>query len=421
MSVLLLGLSHKTAPIEVRERLALPEQAGGELAGELAQRRGISEAMVLSTCNRVEFLVRGDAGHDPSEEVHSFLAETPRLKIEEASPFLYRYLDRDAIRHLFRVASSLDSMVVGEPQILGQVKDAYAAAKASGAVRGQLDLIVNNAFRVARRVRNETGIGHLAVSISYVAVELARKIFGDLKGLSILLIGAGKMSELGAKHLQNAGASQILVTNRTYDRAVEMARPFSGTAVPFDRLLEVLNQVDIVISSTGSPRFILNKKTAQGVIAARKNKPIFFVDIAVPRDIDPEVNSIDNMFVYDIDDLRQVADDNLRQRQREADQAERIVEEEVTKMVHRLKTHEVAPTIVSLQSELDDLRRAEIERFRSKLGSLDPQQEKALEALTRSIVNKIAHPPITEMKKLASHPDGLHFVEFVNRAFNLKK
>lgn len=421
MSVLLLGLSHKTAPIEVRERLALPAGADGELAGELAQRRGISEAMVLSTCNRVEFLVRGDPGHDPSEEVYSFLAETPRVKIEEASPFFYRYLDEDAIRHLFRVASSLDSMVVGEPQILGQVKDAYAAAKAAGAVRGRLDLIVNNAFRVARRVRNETGIGHLAVSISYVAVELARKIFGDLKGRSILLIGAGKMSELGAKHLQNAGATHIQVTNRTYERAVEMARRFNGTAVPFDRLLEVLTQVDIVISSTGSPSFILNKETARGVIAARKNKPIFFVDIAVPRDIDPEVNSIDNMFVYDIDDLRQVADANLRQRQREAGRAERIVEEEVTKMVHRLKTHEVAPTIVSLQSELDDLRRAEIQRFRSKLGTLDPQQEKALEALTRSIVNKIAHAPITEMKKLASHPDGLHFVEFVKRAFNLKK
>jgi len=421
MSVLLLGLSHKTAPIEVRERLALPAGADGELAGELAQRRGISEAMVLSTCNRVEFLVRGDPGHDPSEEVYSFLAETPRVKIEEASPFFYRYLDEDAIRHLFRVASSLDSMVVGEPQILGQVKNAYAAAKAAGAVRGRLDLIVNNAFRVARRVRNETGIGHLAVSISYVAVELARKIFGDLKGRSILLIGAGKMSELGAKHLQNAGATHIQVTNRTYERAVEMARRFNGTAVPFDRLLEVLTQVDIVISSTGSPSFILNKETARGVIAARKNKPIFFVDIAVPRDIDPEVNSIDNMFVYDIDDLRQVADANLRQRQREAGRAERIVEEEVTKMVHRLKTHEVAPTIVSLQSELDDLRRAEIQRFRSKLGTLDPQQEKALEALTRSIVNKIAHAPITEMKKLASHPDGLHFVEFVKRAFNLKK
>lgn len=421
MSVLLLGLSHKTAPIEVRERLALPAGADGELAGELAQRRGISEAMVLSTCNRVEFLVRGDPGHDPSEEVYSFLAESPRVKIKEASPFFYRYLDEDAIRHLFRVASSLDSMVVGEPQILGQVKDAYAAAKASGAVRGPLDLIVNNAFRVARRVRNETGIGHLAVSISYVAVELARKIFGDLKGRSILLIGAGKMSELGAKHLQNAGATHIQVTNRTYARAVEMARRFNGTAVPFDRLLEVLTQVDIVISSTGSPSFILNKETARGVIAARKNKPIFFVDIAVPRDIDPEVNSIDNMFVYDIDDLRQVADANLRQRQREAGRAERIVEEEVTKMVHRLKTHEVAPTIVSLQSELDDLRRAEIQRFRSKLGTLDPQQEKAVEALTRSIVNKIAHAPITEMKKLASHPDGLHFVEFVKRAFNLKK
>ena len=421
MSVLLLGLSHKTAPIEVRERLAFDEHINGEMASELTEQPGISEAMIVSTCNRVEFLVRGDSGYDPADQIHAYLTEKPNVPIDDAAPFFYRYVDRDAVRHLFRVASSLDSMVIGEPQILGQVKQAYAAAKAAGAMRGRLDVIVNNAFRVARRVRNETGIGQLAVSISYVAVELARKIFGELGGRSILLIGAGKMSELSAKHLKNSGADRIYVTNRTHERAVEMARNFDGEAVAFDRLLEILQQVDIVISSTGAPNFILTKKTAQGVIAARKNRPIFLVDIAVPRDIDPEINSIDNMFVYDIDDLQQVADANLRERRRQADLAEHIVSEEVDKMMHRLKTNEVAPTIVSLQSELDDLRKAEINRYRSKLGDLTPQQEQAIEAMTRGIVNKIAHPPITHLKKLAGDPDGLHFVEFVKRAFNLKK
>ena len=392
MSVLLLGLSHKTAPIEVRERLAFDEQVSGVIASELTERPGISEAMVVSTCNRVEFLVQGELGYDAADQIHAFLTEKPNVPIEEAAPFLYRYIDQEAVRHLFRVASSLDSMVIGEPQILGQVKDAYTAAKKAGAMRGQLDFIVNNAFRVARRVRNETGIGQLTVSISYVAVELARKIFGDLSGLSILLVGAGKMSELSAKHLQSSGAQHIYVTNRTYERAEEMARAFNGEAVSFDRLLEVLQQADIVISSTGAPNFILTKKTAQGVIAARKNRPIFFVDIAVPRDIDPEINSIDNMFVYDIDDLQQVADANLRERRRHADLAERIVQDEVEKVMRRLKTSEVAPTIVSLQSELDDLRKAEINRHRSKLGDLTPDQEQAIEAMTRGIVKKIAHP-----------------------------
>ena len=421
MSVLLMGLSHKTAPVEVRERLAVPEGATGELVGELAQRPGVSEALILSTCNRVEFLVRADSEAHAVEQLHSFFEASPAIPLDEARPFFYRYLDEDAIRHLFRVASSLDSMVVGEPQILGQVKEAYAAAKEVGAVGGQLDLIVNHAFRVARRVRNETGIGQMAVSVSYVAVELARKIFGDLRGHPVLIVGAGKMSALAAKHLHRAGATEIYVANRTHERAVELANLFAGQAISFDRLLEYLNRADIVISSTGSRSFILNKKTAEGVIAARRNRPIFFVDIAVPRDIDPAINSIDNMFVYDVDDLQQVADANLRERQREAERAESIISEEVKKVMHRLKTHEVAPTIVSLQSELEDLRRAEVNRFRAKLGPLDPEQEKALESLTRSIINKIAHPPISEMKKLASHPDGLHFVQFVKRAFNLKK
>ncbi len=421
MSVLLLGLSHKTAPVEVRERFAFANGETERLMGKLVEQPGIEEALVLSTCNRVEFLVQADVDSDPTERIFSFLTAVGRTGLEQVKPFFYRYTDRDAIRHLFRVASSLDSMVLGEPQILGQVKEAYAAAKAVGSVRGQLDFLLNNAFRVARRVRNETGIGQMAVSVSYVAAELARKSFGDLNGRSILIVGAGKMSELAARHLRRAGAAHIYVTNRTYDRAVEMAARFDGEAVRFERLLELLTQVDIVISSTGAPNFIITKNTAEAVIAARKNRPIFLVDIAVPRDIDPEINSVDNMFVYDIDDLQQVAEANLRERQREADRAEQIIDEEVEKMMHRLKTHEVRPTIVSLQEQLERVRVAEIERFRAKLGPLTPEQEQTLDSLTRSMINKIAHPPISQMKQLASHPDGLHFIEFVKRAFNLRK
>ncbi len=418
MSVLVLGLSHKTAPVEVRERFALPEERAEALLASLAARPGIDEACILSTCNRVEFMVRGDDASGPETALLTFLNEDHHAPVVEATPFLYRYADREAIRHIFRVASSLDSMVVGEPQILGQVKTAYQAAKQAGAIRGPLDHLLTAAFRVARRVRNETGIGQMAVSISYVAVELARKIFGDLDGLNVLIIGAGKMSELTARHLAGAGAKKPFVINRTFEKAQEMAKVFSGEAVPYDRLHEMLSKVDVVISSTGAPGFVLTKESLTSVAAARKGRPLFLVDIAVPRDIDPAINKLDEMFVYDIDDLQHVADANLEQRKGEAERAEKIVEEELDKLMHRLKTHQVAPTIVSLQGELERLRQSEIERHRSKLGTLTPEQEEAVEALTRSMINKIAHSPISQMKRLASHPDGLHFVEFVKRAFN---
>jgi len=420
MSVLLLGLSHKTAPIEVRERFAVPDKSAPEWAGELAQRPGVSEAMVLSTCNRVEFLLKSDPDASGSGDVLKYLLSSRRIDVPGAEDYFYRYADREAVRHVFRVAASLDSMVVGEPQILGQVKEAYHAAKAAGAIRGELDLLINHAFRAARRVRNETGIGELAISVSYVAVELARKIFGELRDLTILLIGAGEMAELAARHLRAAGRNRLIVTNRTFERAQDLAAEFEAEPARFDRLLELLTSADVVISSTGSPEFIVSRKAAEGVIAARKNRPVFLVDIAVPRDIDPEINLIDNMFVYDIDDLQQVADANMRERQRESERAEAIIEEEIEKLMHRLKTHEVKPTIISLNEELDRMRRAEIERFRSKLGELTPQQEQAIEALTTGLMKKVAHHPITNMKKLANHPNGIEFVEFVRRAFNLK-
>ncbi len=421
MNLLVVGLSHKTAPIEVREQIALSEaEMAGALAA-LAARPGIAEALIFSTCNRVELTVRAEPGADGVAEVYSFLANHCRRAPERFERYFYRYSQRDAIRHLFRVASSLDSMVVGEPQILGQVKDAYAAAKAAGALGGPLEEIVNRAFHVAKRVRSETGIGQMAVSISYVAVELARKIFGSLAGHTVLIIGSGKMGELAARHLRRSGAPAVFVANRTYEKAVEMAARFEGRAVEFDHLFEFLPLVDIVISSTGAPGFIITRERAQALIASRKNRPMFLIDIAVPRDIDPEVNRIDNIYLYDIDDLQQVADANKREREREAERAEAIVEAEVERMMERLKAHDVAPTIVSLQAELDRIRRAELERHRGKLGPLTPEQEQALDALTRGIINKIAHTPISHLKTLASHPDGLHFIDVVKRVFNLKE
>ena len=421
MNLLVVGLSHKTAPIEVREQFALAEAEMPAALAALGARPGISEALIFSTCNRVEFTVRAEPETDGVAEIYSFLENDCRRPAQKFEPYFYRHTQRDAIRHIFCVASSLDSMVVGEPQILGQVKDAYAAAKAAGALGGPLEEIVNRAFHVAKRVRTETGIGQMAVSVSYVAVELARKIFGTLAGHTVLILGSGKMGELAARHLRRSGAPAVFVANRTYEKAIELAGRFDGRAVPFEQLFDLLPHVDIVISSTGAPGFLIDRERAQGLMAARKNRPMFLIDIAVPRDIDPEVNKVDNVFLYDIDDLQQVADANKRQREREAERAEAIVEAEVARMMDRLKAHDIAPTIVSLQSELDRIRRAEVERYRGRLGTLTPEQEQAIEALTRGIINKIAHTPITHLKTLATHPDGLHFIDVVKRVFNLKE
>ena len=356
---------------------------------------------------------------NPRDEILAYLWESLATTLAQAEESFYSYAGRGAIRHLFRVASSLDSMVVGEPQILGQVKEAYQRAKDAGTLFGPLDQLVSSAFRVARRVRNETGIGEMAISISYVAVELAKKIFGEMEGLSVLLLGAGEMAEAAALHLQGGGISKLYVMNRTHERAASLAARFNGSAVRFDRLLELLQRVDIVIASTGAPGYILSKDTARGVIASRKNKPIFLVDIAVPRDIDPEINAVDNMFVYDIDDLEQVAAANLKKRRHEAEIAEKIIDDEVEKMLRRFRTHEISPTIVSLNQKLEIIRQGELERFRGKLSGLTREQEEAVEALTRGMMNKVAHRPIVEMKRSAADPKESDAIERIRRAFGL--
>jgi len=420
MKLLVTGVSHKTAPVEVRESLAFREETLAGALADLKAREGVNEAVILSTCNRVEITVTTEDGADAQGVVDSFLAEQKGVRTGSIQPHVYRHEGREAVHHLFRVAASLDSMVVGEPQILGQLKAAYAAAKDCGACCGWLEGLLTRAFSVAKRVRSETGIGQMAVSVSYAAVELARKIFGSLNHRTVMIVGAGKMSELAARHLRRSGASHVFVTNRTHERAIELARLFQGTPVEYARFLAMLPEVDILIASSGAPHYILQKEDAQRAIAARRNRPMFLIDIAVPRNIDPAVNDVDNVFLYDIDDLQEVVNANLRERMKEADHAENLVAEEVDRMMARLKVQEVTPTIVGLQEQLEQIRKGEIDKVRRKLGPMTPQQEEAIEALTRGIVNKIAHGPISELRNHAGHPEGAHIVAAIRKAFHLQ-
>jgi glutamyl-tRNA reductase len=419
MKLLVTGLNHRSAPVEVRERVAFPEPGLPEALAELKKRAGFLEGLILSTCNRVEIVVAADDDCEAGGLVRSFLHDSRDVDPEWVSQYLYHYEDREAIRHLFRVAASLDSMVVGEPQILGQLKDAYAAAKASGALSGFLETVMSRAFSVAKRVRSETEIGKSAVSISYAAVELAREIFGSLQSKRVMIVGAGKMSELAARHLRRSGCDKIAVTNRTRERALEMAALFDGVIVDYDAFHRSLPEMDIVITSSGAPHYIITQEQMRRVIGARKNRPMFLIDIAVPRNIEPAVNDLDNVFLYDIDDLQRVVADNVAGRRKEAEQAEEIIREEVDRLVLRLRTREVVPTIVSLQEQLEQIRVAEIERARGKLGTLTAQQEEAIAALTRGIVNKVAHGPIAEMRKHAGKPEGPHVIDMVRRVFRL--
>ena len=419
MRLFITGMNHRTAPVEVRERLAFEEHALPAALGILKGRPGLLEGMILSTCNRVEITVTADEQADAEAVVEVFLAESRAVERNWVSPYLYRHDGADAIRHLFRVASSLDSMVVGEPQILGQLKDAYTLAKECGAISGFLDLVLTRAFNVAKRVRSETDIGQSAVSVSYAAVELAKEIFDSLGSKRVLVVGAGKMAESAARHLRRAGVSEILVTNRTRERAEAMAEDVQGRVVDYEKFATAVADVDIVIASSGAPHFIITKEQMKGVIGRRRNRPMFLIDIAVPRNIEPQVNELESVFLYDIDDLQKVVDTNLKGRIEVAGEAEEIIREEVERMVLRLKTREVTPTIVSLQEQLEVVRSAEIDRMRGKLGSLTPQQEEAIQAITRGIINKIAHGPITELRKQAAEPSGIHLVSTIRKLFRL--
>jgi glutamyl-tRNA reductase len=419
MNLTLLGINHRTAPVEVRERMNIPEARLGEAVSDLVHRAGIREGMILSTCNRVEVTTSAEDEVDAESIIHGFLADHHHCDLGQFNRFFYRLRQQDVVKHLFRVASSLDSMILGEPQILGQIKRAYATARTAGGMNGTLNDVVSQSLSVARRVRRETALGSAAVSVSYAAVELAKKIFGGLQGKTIFIVGAGKMSELAAKHLLSSGASNILVSNRTPERAAELAAAFHGIAVPFEHLHEHLSQADIVISSTGSPQTIINKNQVEKIVSARRNRPIFFVDIAVPRDVDPTVNELENVFVYDIDDLGHVVEANKKQREREAVWAEEIIQAEVQKTLRRLASRDVVPTIVALEDRLNHIRATEMERYQGRLGNLTAEQRQAVDALTRGIMNKILHGPITELKSGAGEPENAALVRLIHKIFGL--
>ncbi len=401
MSLLLLGVNHKSAPLDVRERLAIPAGGLAQATRSLADQPGVREALILSTCNRVELLVDEEQGSGARAFLQEYFSLQPRM----LEPHLYEFREQEAVRHLFRVASSLDSMVVGEPQILGQVKDSYAVAREVGAVSTTLDRLLQSAFAVAKKVRTETEIGSSAVSIASVAVDLAKQIFGSLNKSQVMLVGAGKMSELAARHLIAQGAESILVANRTPERAQRLAAEFHGLAVPFDDLMVHAPKADIIVTSTGAGRHLFDVAQAQAILHKRRGKPVFFIDIAVPRDVDPAVNRVDGAFVYSIDDLQQVSASNLTERAREAADAERIVTEEVDRFQHRLLGLDAVPAIVSLQEAAEQVRVGELAKARSSLASLTPEQQAAVDAVTRSMVNKMLHGPIAGMRAAANSGD----------------
>ncbi|HME58196.1 MAG TPA: glutamyl-tRNA reductase [Terracidiphilus sp.] len=403
MTLALIGVNHKTAPIELRERIAISREELPETTRALAAVPGVAECMIISTCNRVEILA---AIESPAVDVTSFLHRHFGLDPELLAPHLYEHRDQEAVRHLFRVAASLDSMVVGEPQILGQVKEAFAVARASGTVGGQLEHLLQSTFAAAKKVRTETEIGSNSVSIASVAVELARKIFGSLQGRTVFLVGAGKMSELAARHLVQQGAGAILVTNRTQERARHMAEAFAGQVIPFEELYEEVSKADIVISSTGAPHPIFRREHGQAFLHRRRNRPMFFIDIAVPRDVDPLMGELEGIFVYDIDDLQQVAVAHLTERSREATAAEALIDAEVQRFHQRQLAVNVAPAIVALQRQAEEIRQAELKRAQTRLGPLSEEQLAAVEALTRGLVNKFLHPPMQALKQAARENDA---------------
>ncbi len=425
MKLILVGINHRSAPVHVREQCACrPEDLSGALIE--MQARGVKEALILSTCNRVEVTAAVEDGAGADTLIEAIVGWHASLTVDAIRPYLYVFEQSAVIRHLFRVASSLDSMIVGEPQILGQLKQAYAQANEQGTIGSMLDTVLTRAFNVAKRIRSETEIGQNAVSVSYAAVELARDIFGSLHRKRVLVIGAGKMSEGAARHLLAAGAAEILITNRTPERALALAGAFRGEVVPYEAFPQRLAEVDIVITSSAAPDYVLTPEMVRRAIEARKNQPMFLIDIAVPRNIDPAVNSIEHAFLYDIDDLQRLAERNMQARQEVAEQAETIVTEEVARLEGRLRERELTPTILSLQEELEAIRQDVMERYRARLGSLTSEQERAIEGLTRGIVNKIAHGPISEMRRhAASQMEGQsaregELISAVRRIFRLR-
>jgi glutamyl-tRNA reductase len=419
MNLVLVGVNHQTAPVEVREKLVGLFAEPAEAYRRLLDFPEIQEILFYTTCNRVELLSATETPESAARRLLEWLGSRSGLTSGELRAALYVWQDREAVQHLFRVAASLDAMVVGEPQILGQVKEAYRQAAQCRATGPILNRLVHKSFSVAKRVRSETGIGDHAVSVSYAAVMLGRKIFGDLTGKAALLVGAGEMAELAVEHLKNQGIARLVVANRTLERAVQLARRFGGEAVSLDELESQLLVPDILISSTGAGGFVLTQEQVKAAMRRRKQRPLFMIDIAVPRDLDPRLNDLDNVYLYNIDDLRGVVEQNKERRRAEAARAEGLVAEETVKFMDWLKTLGVFPTIISLREKANRICETELKKTLSHLGPLTPDQEKSLNILTQSITQKLLHDPIIFLKRNHRRKRPHQELDLVRRLFNL--
>jgi glutamyl-tRNA reductase len=417
--LVLLGMNHRSAPLPVRERAGFGEHEIPAFLPRLASGRPFREAMILSTCNRVELLVRAVDPAGATGALLEFLAEARGFEVADLEKYAYTYRDLDAVRHLFHVAAGLDSMILGEPQILGQLKRAYALARSAGTTGSILEHAIQRCLSAAKRVRTDTGISRHAVSVSFAAVTLARQIFGDLAGRVVLLLGAGKMTELTAKHLVGSGAAEIVVANRTYTRALRLAEAFHGSAVNWDEAFSAMRRADIVVTGTAAGQPVVTRTDVQRVLAGRRGRPLFIIDIAVPRDVEPAVNTLDGVYLYDIDDLQQVVDANVGERKRAAEAARRQIEEEVAAFERWLQSLELTPTIVSLRRSFQEVGEKEIESQRRRLAGLSEEQRHAVEELTRAVVNKLLHAPLRHLREAASAGQATSVAKIYREIFAL--
>lgn len=418
--LIVIGLNHKSAPVEVRERFWFSESRAVEALQTLVRSAGVQEAVLISTCNRTEFVLWASDPSQAANSVQEFLAQGFALKLSEWRNF-YRLAGAKAIEHVFRVTAGLDSMVLGEPEITGQVKSAWARAQQAGATGRFLDAVFQKALNVTKRVRGETAIGQAAVSVPYAAVELAKRIFGSLRDRRVMILGAGKMGELSARYLVASGAGSVYVVNRTFEHAVALAKQLGGFAVPFEERWTCMASADIIIASTGCPHVVFARDDAERIHRERQGRPVFLIDIAVPRDVDPAVRSVPGVFLYDIDDLEQVVARNLAERQAAAVEAQKIVVAEAAAFRAKLSAQNVVPTIVALRERLEEIRRFEIERHRSEFGPLSEDAERALDLLTRRMAQSIANQLAAELKSDAQRADHEQLANAVRRLFRLTR
>lgn len=419
MNLIVVGVNHKTAPVEIREKLAFTGKHIEDSLRKLVEYTHLSESVILSTCNRVEIYARAHHKEFGIENIKSFLCTFHGLERPKLDEYLYSYANEETVEHLFKVSASLDSMVVGEPQILGQVKEAYSTARSVRTTGMLLNQLFERAFTAAKKVRAETSIAENAVSISYAAVELAKKIFDRLDDKAVMLVGAGEMSELAARHLVSNGVKMVMVSNRTFDRAVELARELKGNAIRFENFPDELERTDIVICSTAAPHFIIKKEDVEAALHRRKNQPMFFIDIAVPRNIDPAVNDIENVYLYNIDDLEGVIQSNKREREKEAQKGLAIVKKEVDQFLHWMDTLDAVPAIVALREKAEKIRLEEMEKTLNKWGDITDKERLAIDNMSAAMFKKFLHTPIVSLKKQTESRDGHWYLKVIKDLFNL--